>query len=674
MSIARMLKAEIVCPSGSDDSLLAELERGRIIHIEDIHEGLLEEYAQLERDSGDEESPNDAELQKAKRILDVFADYQPVQRGLLENFFGSPPFIEENSFQSILSKIDLESYDKRIQDISGEVDSISSEIEKLAELAGVLEPWSALDGTLSSIVRMRYAHAFPVVGTPFAIKALLANTGEAGSGKEIEWIEVDHTDKRVVGILVSTPFAAPEAEDRIKAANLELVRLPDLEEKPFEALRRVNSEAASLQERKNRLEESLRAEIAQNRPLVQAVFDERANAGKNNRTKKKTFHTRNVVVLRGWVLEKDRHSLERLLAERIPSAEVSFEPPKKGENPPVKLQNPAILKPFQTLLEMFGLPTYFGIDPTWFVALAMTLFYSICLGDAGYGAMQVLITLLLLRKFKPAEGTRLFLQLFTEMGVGAVIFGVLTWSFFGMSPGYTPGSPKILGFLPLLSPTTDILVIIAVGAVIGTVFQLGSILMGCYASLKSGDVAGAIFDKLAWFVFLPSFTVLIVTVLFPDLPRSAMIASLCFFIPSAATILLFAGRDSKGIVGRLTVGLISFYGIVGYYGAVSFFGDVLSYLRVAILNLTGGFIAFVANVIGELIMGKGSPIFVAITVVIALLPMILFHVLNLVLSMMGAFVHSLRLNYLESFSRYYGSGGRVFAPLKKEGQYYRFEQ
>ncbi len=139
-------------------------------------------------------------------------------------------------------------------------------------------------------------------------------------------------------------------------------------------------------------------------------------------------------------------------------------------------------------------------------------------------------------------------------------------------------------------------------------------------------------------------------------------------------ILLFAGRESKSIGGRLVVGIISFYGILGYYGAVSFFGDVLSYLRVAILNLTGGFIAFVANTIGTLIMGKGNIIFVAISIAIALAPMLLFHVLNLVLSMIGAFVHSLRLNYLESFSRYYGSGGRSFSPFKKEGHYHRFEE
>ncbi len=669
-----MLKAEIVYPSGSDDSLFSELERGRIIHIEDIHEGLPEEYAQLERDNVEDGTSNEAGLQKAKRILDVFTDYEPVQRGLLENFFGSPPFIEENSFRNILSNMDLESYDKRIQDISGELDSISSEIGSLGELAGALEPWSALNATLSSLVRMRYVRVFPVIGTPFAIAAFLSKTPATDSGSEVEWFEVDRSEKRIVGILLSTVSTAMETEDRIKAAGLELVRLPDLEETPIEALRRVESEALSLRERKNRLEESLCAEIAQNRQIVQAVFDEHANAGKNNRAKKKTFHTRNVAVIRGWILEKDREKLERLLADRIPASEVSFESPKKGENPPVKLENPEILKPFQTLLEMFGLPTYFGIDPTWFVALAMTLFYSICLGDAGYGALQILITLWLLRKFKPAEGTRLFLKLFTEMGVGALIFGVLTWSFFGMSPGYTPGGPKILGFLPLLSPSADILLIIAVGAVIGTVFQLGSILMGCYASLKSGDVAGAIFDKLAWFVFLVSLLAFLATSLFPDLPRPFRIASLAVLMLSAATILLFAGRDSKGIGGRLTVGVISFYGILGYYGAVSFFGDVLSYLRLAILNLTGGFIAFVANVIGQLIMGKGSPLFVAVTVVIALLPVLLFHALNLVLSMMGAFVHSLRLNYLESFSRYYSSGGKAFAPLKKEGQYYRFEQ
>jgi V/A-type H+-transporting ATPase subunit I len=223
-------------------------------------------------------------------------------------------------------------------------------------------------------------------------------------------------------------------------------------------------------------------------------------------------------------------------------------------------------------------------------------------------------------------------------------------------------------------PSQDVLLIMGIAAVIGALFQLGSILIGFYASLKSGDKAGAYFDRLAWLVFLIGGLVFLATLFFPGLPAAVRIAGLVLCGAGFLTILLFAGRDSKSIVGRIAVGVISFYGIVGYYGVVSFFGDVLSYLRLAILNLTGGYIAFVANTIGQLLRGGGGIIVAALMTVISLVPILFFHVLNLVLSMQGSFVHSLRLNYLESFSRYYGTGGKAFSPLKKEGRYYRFEE
>jgi V/A-type H+-transporting ATPase subunit I len=138
------------------------------------------------------------------------------------------------------------------------------------------------------------------------------------------------------------------------------------------------------------------------------------------------------------------------------------------------------------------------------------------------------------------------------------------------------------------------------------------------------------------------------------------------------TIVLFAGRDNSNIVARILAGVVSLYGIVGYYGLVGFFSDGLSYMRLAILNMTSAFIAFVAQVIGGLFLGGGGS--VVLTVIAALIGAVIFvffHLLNLVLSMLGAFVHSLRLNYLESFQRYYPEGGRAFLPFQRTGRFFR---
>jgi V/A-type H+/Na+-transporting ATPase subunit I len=674
MAIARLLKTEIVCGADEDSRLLSELEAARIIHIEDMHQKLPEEYAGIEAGRGVDTTENDAFLQKTKIVLDAFDKSSPIKKGLLENFFGSPPYVEADTFMQTVSGVNLGEIEPRIVTLTAEMDSTSKELARLSDLKTAVEPWLPLGEKLSALARMSRFSQIPIASSPAQVAMVLEALDQAVAAGDAAWAPALDEEKRASGIIFVVPEKAAEVTQLVKSLGVEPARLPDLDETPRQALSRIDAETESLRVRLSELESFMEADALENRSKVQAVADEHANAKKKRGLRKNLLFTRSVLVIRGWVLERDRGRLEELLTAHFPDSIVNMAAPTKEDNPPVKLENRKLLQPFQTLLEMFGLPSYFSVDPTWFVAIAMSLFYAICLGDAGYGACQILLTWWLMRKFKPSEGTRLFLRMFMEMGVLTVIFGILTWSFFGFSWGYEYGGPKILGFLPLFYPTKDILLIIGIGAAVGTVFQLGSILLSFYASLKNGDFAGAYFDRLAWLVMLLSGIALIGSKVLPGIPSAVFTVSLVVFFTALGVIVCFAGRESKGIVGRIGIGLISLYGIVGYYGIVSFLGDVLSYLRLAILNLTGGYISFVANTLGNLIRGGGGEmVFAILTTIIALLPMLLFHTLNFVLSMLGSFVHSLRLNYLESFSRYYGSGGKIFSPLKKEGRYYRFE-
>ena len=674
MAIARLLKAEIVSTRDSDSSLLGELERSRLLHIEDIHEGMKEEVARIEHPPALDVSSEEEVIRKAKIVLDVFARASPVEKGLLESFFGSSPYIEESDFQEKVSAVDIHAYEAKLSEIVSRRDTASGEASRLRELESTLEPWVDLHVELSRVVNLHSVVPLPLAADPARIDTLCAGLEDSPPPGDTRWVEVSRTDARVSGILCVVPELREEIGSRLSALSLGIVALPSLDETPSDALVRIRAEISAREGEVRMREDSLRAEAEMNRPAVRAILDEHVNRRKKELARRNLFHTRSVTVVRGWVLARDREKLQRLIAESLTGAEVVFGAPEKGDAPPVKLENPRVFRPFQTLLEMFGLPPYFGIDPTIFVAIAMSVYYAICLGDAGYGALQILLTLWLKRRFKPAEGTRLFLDLFTELGVCTVIFGILTWSFFGTNPGYARGGPKILGIFPVLSPTSDIITIIAVAFAIGSVFQLSSIIMGFYASLKAGDIASAVADNLAWFFLLVGVMLWAAGKFLGNLPRFLGPVSWALMGLGGLAILCFAGRGSKGIGGRIVTGVISFYGILGYYGIVSFFGDVLSYLRIAILNLTGGFIAFVANVIGQLLIGTGSVLFTAVTLLIALVPLLLFHTLNLILSMMGSFIHSLRLNYLESFSRYYKSGGKAFAPFRREGQFYRFER
>ncbi|MCX7030253.1 MAG: hypothetical protein NTU62_09050 [Spirochaetes bacterium] len=672
MSIARMLHADLVCDAGAGADLVSRLERAGILQVIDLHQGLPEELGVIER-RPDLDAPGlDEELQKVRQVLETFDRFLPVKKGMLQGFFGSPPFVTEQQLQEIAERLDADRYAPELQQRTEEHDRTISELEDARELQARLAPWEALDLDLAALASARHSSIVTVQATTTQHETLSTLVRESGAGSDFAWQEVGHDDRTLWGGWATLADRRADLEGWIRQAGVSPVHLPDIAETPRVALARLATKIATLESRRDALASSLAADAAEKRPLAQALHDELANQRKNTRVPGSFFSTRTVTVARGWVLERDRVRLEALAAEA--GADLVLRKPLKEESPPVFLVNRRLLRPYQILLEMFGLPSYTGFDPTVFVGVAMTLFYSICLGDVGYGLVQVLLAVLLKRKYKPAAGTRLFLDLFVQLGIGAACFGLLTWSFFGTSPGYKPGGPKILGILPLISPTNDFLLIIGVGLAVGVLVQMSSIGAGLVNALKNGDVKAAIFDFGAWLAMLFGLQLWAATKFLPGLPAVVSTVGLAIMSLGALVIIGFAGRDAKTIGGRLATGVISLYGIVGAYGIVSYFSDVLSFSRLAILNLTSGFIAMVGNLLGSLVTSTAGVLATILTLPFGILIVVLFHVLNVVLSMQGAFIHSLRLNYLESFGRYYRGGGRPFLPLRREGTHYRFEQ
>ncbi len=674
MAIAKLLKTEIVTPRDELEPLIKTLEGEKLFHIEDIHDSLEEELSQWENKITNDTSEIDQTLLDIKWVLDIFKTFNPISKGLLEEFFGSAPYIEEQEFTKVLEGFDFPSYVGKLREKYREYENTLSELEKNREIVQTLSPWEGIDVELSIFSNSKYVTIYPVVCSKTQLSTIEKEIEENNIKESVEWVVVKTSKKELLGYFIALNTIQESFESILKTSGVRGVTFPDIEKKAKDAIDEAYKNLSKLEEERLEYEKFFREEAEKNRAYVEAYHDEYANRKKNIAIKSKIYHANIVSVVRGWVREKDREKFEKKLTEKFKNIIVEFSKPTKEDNPPIFLENPRLLKPYQILIEMFGMPKYFGIDPTPLVAVAMTFFYAMVLGDVGYGFLQVLIAVMLKRKFKPGEGTRLFLDLFVEMGVVSIIFGFLTWSFFGTSFGYTYGGDKILGFLPLFSPTKDIMVIIGISIAVGVVFQLISILAGFVNAIKIGDIKAAIFDYFMWFVLLFAIIAWIATKAIQGIPSSITSITLLVMAISALGIVAFTGRDTKGIGGRLMMGVISLYGIVGYYGIVSFFSDVLSYMRLAVLNLTTGFIALVGNMMGGLLMGDGSTVFVVISTIIAVIIIVLFHVLNLLLSMLSAFVHSLRLNYLESFNRYYPSGGKQFIPFKRESQYYRFEK
>ena len=666
MAIAKLTKAELVVPRDAVAELLRSLERAALLHVDDVHDGLPEELAQWEQRESPDTAAVDGALAAARWILDLFQRFAPHKPGLLEDFFGSPPAVDEVEFAALVSSVDVLAYRAELERRLAGYDALVAELEALRERIATLTPWAELGVELAAVGRGSYA-ALTAVRIPLAaieqLEALLA-----ARGGHLRLAPVGAAAKVACAVVVSLPDDLDAVGAALRQIRAEEVELPKLNTSAAAALDAARTRSAELEGRRAELAAAFAGEAQRRRRALQAVADEYEGRRHSLDARGRIFYSRHAAVIVGWVEESRRGALEALLAGH-PQVRFRLSAPAADDRPPVKLNNRRLVQPFQTLITMYGLPHYFGIDPTPFVAVAMTVFYAIALGDFGYGVLQILLASWLRRRFQSAGETRLFLTMFVYMGVATLVVGVLTWSFFGFSPG-TGGGGKFLGLLPLINPTRDIVPLIGFAVGVGIFFQLASITVGFINLLKRGDRVGAICDNLAWLVLLVGGLLAIGGMFLGQSALSAVGAILA--AAGAVTIVLFAGRDSSNIVARILAGVVSLYGIVGYYGLVGFFSDGLSYMRLAILNMTSAFIAFVAQVIGGLFLGGGGS--VVLTVIAALIGAVIFvffHLLNLVLSMLGAFVHSLRLNYLESFQRYYPEGGRAFLPFQRTGRFFR---
>ncbi|NOY08270.1 MAG: hypothetical protein GXP33_05470 [Spirochaetes bacterium] len=674
MSIARVLKTDIILPKDNESSLIKYLEESKLIHISDIHDSIKEKAEYIEERTDVDSSEVDEILGNSKWILDTFRNFDPEKKGLLEEFFGSAPYIEADKFNDIIKSFKINEYTENLKSEFRDYEEAAGEIEKNKELIKSLTPWTQLKENLSLYQESEYVSVILIACKNEQYKKVTVLLKEKELEGYTEWVVVSENKKDKLGYFIVLNEKRDDLENIIKISGSQVVTLPcfdsTVEEIEAESVKIIKTS----EEKKEKISKFFAVESLKKREIIKAFYDEYSNRKKNITVRNKMFYSRMVLVVHGWVKQSNKKDFKNLIDKNFPDAVLRFSKPAKDDNPPVELENPKLIKPYQTLLEMFGMPNYFGIDPTPIVAITMTVFFGICVGDAGYGTLQVLLILFLKRKFKPDPGTRLFLNMFLQMGIMVMIFGTLSWSFFGFSPGYVHGGPKILGILPFFLPTKDIMTVIGLSIVLGVITQLASILAGLINSIKMHDIEAAIFDYLMWFIMLSSITGWVFTKIISSIPKPFETTFLLLIALSAFAVVIFSGRENKNIFSRLLSGVISLYGIVGFYGIVSFFSDVLSYMRLAIIDMTTGFIALVANLMGGLLMGSGSLLFTLVTIVIGVIIAIFFHILNLFLSMLSAFVHSLRLNYLESFSRYYPGGGKPFIPFKRESQHYRFEK
>ncbi len=341
-------------------------------------------------------------------------------------------------------------------------------------------------------------------------------------------------------------------------------------------------------------------------------------------------------VLAGWVMEKEIPHLCQRLAEHVgDEVVVQRIPLSKADrgSAPIVLKNPTPARPFQSLVSLFSIPSYEGIDPTILMALFMPLFFGMILGDIGYGALLMLISFVGLHRFKESGATRDIIKVVLFGSLWSIVFGFLYGEFFG-------NLGEELGLHPLWfdrASAEEVTALLLLSLAVGVVHITLGLLLGVWEALRERS-RNHLLERGGMLVGLIGLF-MIVAVLANRLPAG-------FMNPAAAILLLGIVLLSVplGWLGVL-LGPIEFIGLIG---------NILSYLRIAAIGLASVYLAYLANEVAG-VMGS---------IVVGIILAVLIHALNLVMGAFSPTIHSLRLHYVEFFRKFYEGGGRPFAPFQ----------
>ena len=357
--------------------------------------------------------------------------------------------------------------------------------------------------------------------------------------------------------------------------------------------------------------------------------------------------------LQGWIpADLVSDLLKRVETQGLP-LRVEARDPLPGEEPPVLLKNNWFNRRIEPLLKLYGNPKYRHLDPSYFFAPFMILFFGICLGDAGYGVVFYLAAHAIGRKWgETVEGLPLVVKLCKAFAVSAVAVGIITGSVFGYSfenrnwilldVNVNAGEPMRLFYLAL-----------GLGVLHLSISYILGMIQDPFRHQKM--------QKLALLFVLWGGVLLASRNIWFAAPDAALHATFHYggwgFLALGLLLTLLFASNSKRWAVRLGLGLWSIYGLTGLIG------DLLSYARLFGLGIATSAIAAVMNQLANMVLESAGPV---AGVPLAVIVILLGHTFNLVLSILGSTIHSARLHFVEAFKSFFEGGGIEYKPFKIE--------
>ena len=650
MAIAKMSKVMLIAPTDKQNDLLdaiQELQSLEVTSLDQAKELFTENSIALQE--VDTEGMN-ALQQKFEGIhaAITFVEKNQKQPSLIQKLKTPKEQFTLSELQKEVQSWDADALVEHVESIRTTLRKKDEKLKELREKEALLRKWSVLDFYPKDIFKHPYTKT--KMGT---IPQATDNAYLEGL-KQSELIsvhEVYHT-REEIGLLVTYPRKAQQAaKEELAKAHFSIVWYA-FEEAPSVELEKNLKAQQAVVEAKKKVLEDLQEEKDLLRQL-QLSSEVTYNELQKEQAKNELVNGQHVFVLQGWLTTKAVDAVEVQLKEKLGEGEYVFLPleiaEEEYEEVPTVLENNAFLQPFENLTEMYGLPKYGELDPTPYTAPFYLVFFGMMAADFGYGALLWLGTFIMLKFFHFDKGMNRNLKFFHLLSYPVMIWGIVFGSAFGADLPFQP-----------LSLSKDLITIMILSIIFGVIQIMVGLSLGAYSNLKKKAYTDAYTSHLGWLAIITGIILYVLGSMVLNISWIATIGSSIAII-AAVAIVVVTVLSSENKWGGLASSLYNLYGISGYVA------DVVSYTRLMALAVSGGSIASAFN----MLVGFLPPVarFTAGFFLIVAL-----QGLNIFLSFLGAYVHGLRLQFVEFFGKFYDGGGHALKPFKTYEKYVDIKQ
>lgn len=636
MAIVEMKRLSLLALRADRDRLLRTMQRMGCVEITEIQDETLKAYL----NSGRGQAENvDEKLARIKWAVSLLSRYEVKKKSLLNMFAGLPEATEEEA-QAVAA--DAAAVMRTVEACEA-CERREGELRARETRAGVqiaqLRPWLAFDIPAEKLTPTRDTVQF--AGTVSATRMEALEGAFAPLAARLQVVGTNGDEACVWAIAHRDDAKA--AQEALAAADFSAAQFPYAEGAPAQQREALENELKKIADEKKAAEDELRA-LAADLPRLRILYELTAQERDRQTAALRFAQTETAFLMEGWAPAGKAEKLEKKLKEVSPECEIEFRDPKDEEQPPVLLHNNKFAAPYESIVAGYSLPDPRGFDPTAIMAPFFACFFGMMVSDAGYGMVMAIMIPLIIHFLHPPKSMRNMMYVLTAGGVFTVIWGTIYDTWFGANL-----NPKFLQPI-LINALEDPMKMMFVCIGMGVIHLFTGVGVAAYMNIKRGKPWSALFDQGFWILMLVGIGLMLAV-------PSVATAGKFMALGGAVGIFLTAGREKPTVLGKIMGGFGALYGVS------SWLGDILSYMRLFGMGLATGVIGMVANMLAGLIMTN------PIGDVFGVILLVAVHAFNAFINVLGAYVHSCRLAYIEFFSKFYEDGGVEFKPLTRTPRY-----